>query len=434
MKNKPSFFLGLVVLLLVATSPLRAAVSPTVVTIDSPTGARAQCPTSSLTVNVFDGTRQLVPEGTELLVRIFDGRHKQIVSGFYRGPMIRFDGLPLQDDFSDYFTVVVSRPKYLDGGIAAISIKKGVVSVRIDGPAQAAEIAEATGRATNSPVAEADSGADEAKSNDTQTVHSVDVMLIPQHAFIDFSQASASELKEHYGEYWRIISSGAASDEEAQARWNRLLAKRPLSAMCLLNILTAMSQFHFSDGQSPIVFYKEIIWDKTLAQDRFFAWVEPQYIHELELGTQQGAWQQQVVPGILHPGATRAWKQAQLENANLNPTAHENDIRVIDGRTYVLMETDIDFYKDKLAHIFLEVIPNLVVGGLTDPRLVYQLRWNAGASIDLPSFAPPYVVLPASREHPECSKSHEHRDLKNIIRWPDRSIRGAFHKSKIRMH
>jgi len=29
------------------------------------------------------------------------------------------------------------------------------------------------------------------------------------------------------------------------------------------------------------------------------------------------------------------------------------------------------------AHFFLEVVPNKFTGGLTDPRLVYVLRWMA---------------------------------------------------------
>jgi hypothetical protein len=44
----------------------------------------------------------------------------------------------------------------------------------------------------------------------------------------------------------------------------------------------------------------------------------------------------------------------------------------------VVIEPDIDYYKDLLAHFFLEVVPNKLTKGLTDPRGVYVLRWMAG--------------------------------------------------------
>jgi len=44
----------------------------------------------------------------------------------------------------------------------------------------------------------------------------------------------------------------------------------------------------------------------------------------------------------------------------------------------VVIEPDIDYYKDLLAHALLEVLPNKFTGGLTDPRAVYLLRWMAG--------------------------------------------------------
>lgn len=41
----------------------------------------------------------------------------------------------------------------------------------------------------------------------------------------------------------------------------------------------------------------------------------------------------------------------------------------------VKIEPNIDYYKDVAARGLLEVIPNWITKGLTDPRLVYAMRW-----------------------------------------------------------
>jgi len=58
----------------------------------------------------------------------------------------------------------------------------------------------------------------------------------------------------------------------------------------------------------------------------------------------------------------------------------------------ILVEPDIDYYKDPLAHTILELIPNGFTGGLTDPRQVYVLRWIAGQTAGLPEFDPLYTI------------------------------------------
>lgn len=42
------------------------------------------------------------------------------------------------------------------------------------------------------------------------------------------------------------------------------------------------------------------------------------------------------------------------------------------------VEPDIDYYQNLVAHTLLEVIPNAITHGLTDPKKVYVLRWIAG--------------------------------------------------------
>ena len=67
-----------------------------------------------------------------------------------------------------------------------------------------------------------------------------------------------------------------------------------------------------------------------------------------------------------------------------------------------MVEADIDYYRDPLAHTLLEVAINKLTHGLTDPRQVYVLRWMAGRHGGVPNFEPP--VLPGVTVWPtRCS-------------------------------
>jgi len=102
------------------------------------------------------------------------------------------------------------------------------------------------------------------------------------------------------------------------------------------------------------------------------------------------------IPGVCGP-ATRSWKQTRFDVSNVQLTFHEDDTQDVtkpDGSIAhcVLVEPDIDYYKDLVAHGLLEVVPNLVSGGKTDPRTVYQMRWMAMKQEGLPEFAPPVTI------------------------------------------
>lgn len=57
----------------------------------------------------------------------------------------------------------------------------------------------------------------------------------------------------------------------------------------------------------------------------------------------------------------------------------------------VMVEPDIDYFKDSGAHLLLEVAVN-TLGGLTDPRDVCVLRWIAGRRAGIPEFDPLYTI------------------------------------------
>src|SRR6476620_4268382 len=129
------------------------------------------------------------------------------------------------------------------------------------------------------------------------------------------------------------------------------------------------------------------MWD-LLAPDRFWAFVEVGLADRIQKMAELNAFAAEADSGHWHPGtgaigpATRSWKQTRFDVTNVQLSFHENDRAertAPNGRKVqcVVVEPDVDYYKDLLAHGLLEVLPNAVTKGKTDPRTVYQLRWMA---------------------------------------------------------
>jgi hypothetical protein len=129
-----------------------------------------------------------------------------------------------------------------------------------------------------------------------------------------------------------------------------------------------------------------------MAQDRFYAWADPAIIKQLDAAKAQGKFAD--APFGLHPGATRSYKQVEFGEANLQLTFHEGDTQVVNGLECIKIEPDIDYFRDVAAHLLLEVVVN-AFGSLTDPRVVYALRWIASQRAGIPEFDPLYTVIRA---------------------------------------
>lgn len=84
---------------------------------------------ASLLVNVVDGTRQPLVTDKKLLVRVVDGNQKEQSADFHNGPVIRFNDLPVFDNFGDNSTVIASTDGYLQAGFPPIPIKRGVLQI-----------------------------------------------------------------------------------------------------------------------------------------------------------------------------------------------------------------------------------------------------------------------------------------------------------------
>jgi hypothetical protein len=155
----------------------------------------------------------------------------------------------------------------------------------------------------------------------------------------------------------------------------------------------AMSQIALAQG-TPLDYIKQVRWDAPYApaQDRFFGWCDVALIDQVKVAAAAGKFAVENAPGLFHPGATSSWKQIQFGEANVQLTFHENDKMVIGGVNCVMIEPDIDYYRDLGAHTIFEVIPNGLTHSLTEPSEVYVLRWIAGQTAGIPEFAPMYTI------------------------------------------
>jgi len=177
----------------------------------------------------------------------------------------------------------------------------------------------------------------------------------------------------------------------AEAHYNALRKERPESLACLLNLIQAMAEIDLA-GRSPLSFFKAICWDESMAQDRFYGYVDPAIIPAVRAAASKGMFSEEKDCATFHPGATCSWKQIAFGVANVQLTFHETATAVFDGTRCVKIEPDIDLYKNIVEHGFGEVFPNLLTHGLTNPYAVYALRWTTAQDGGGPPFDPGYGI------------------------------------------
>ncbi|HXX99321.1 MAG TPA: hypothetical protein VEI54_00275 [Candidatus Limnocylindrales bacterium] len=298
--------------------------------------------TCLLQLRVFDGTRRPFSAPTSVLYRVIDANQREIVEEERKTAVLNCE-FPYHDNFMDNYTVIVFSDGFKQTGFTPVKL-----------------------------------------SNTTPTV--LDLMLIPKGGHFNFAQATWDWIKTNLP----FMTSGA-SDAEGQRRYENLMEDKPNSLAALLNITTAMKAIQLPQG-TPLDYLRQLKWDDTLAQDRFFAYCDPRLIDQVRIAATQGEFAPETSPAFFHPGATASWKQIQFGEANVQLTFHEGDRQAIEGVNCILVEPDIDYYKDLAAHTLLEVIPNALTGGLTNPEMVYVLRWIAGRHAGVPEFSPPYTI------------------------------------------
>jgi hypothetical protein len=217
-------------------------------------------------------------------------------------------------------------------------------------------------------------------------------MLIPVPTKIAFRPWD--DLKTKYPKPAQFLALGLADDAAAQQRYADLQATKAASLACFMNLITAMDGVRIGGGKTPLDYLKEINWDSTFAQDRFFGYIDPAMIPAVVATAADGGFAQEQDPGVLHPGATLSYKQTEYDYSNVQLTFHQNaaDLKMVGDLECVLFEPDMDLYKDLLDHGLLEVLPNLLTHGLTDPIDILSLRWLDTTDANEPPFDPGYTL------------------------------------------
>jgi len=310
----------------------------------------------SIRLNIVDGARQPVSDDLQTLVRVLDGSKQPVGTTWVKGPVILIPGLTYHDNFNDWYTIIVHADGYQDTGIFPVRLMSG-------------RLIDAW------------------------------VMLIPNDANFRFTPI---DVLSNDPKLYPLISNGTVGGVDI--RYQMTAENHPLQLGALLTIGTAIRDIPLNDLSSPLDYYWEVIWD-LLMPDRFWAWVDASLADRIkELADLHSFAEEQDtahwhpgIPGRLQP-ATRSWKQTRFDVSNVQLTFHETNTRKItkaDGTTVdcVIVEPDIDYYKDILSHGLLEVLPNLLTGGKTDPRQDYILRWTATKLEGVqPDFDPPCTV------------------------------------------
>ena len=308
---------------------------------------------STLELRIFDGSRQLFAAPANFLVTITDGNRNQQERNYFQANDLTFNNLPFYDNFGDNYSVIAWAEGYQQAGFM--------------------------------PVALSD-----------QYTRILDLMLIPDNPQFSFVNARWDAVNAVFP----FVGNGVDNATGA-ARYEQLLNQQPKCVACLLNLGEAMSQIQLAQG-TPNDYIKRMIWagdygesgEYDPKQDRFFAWCDPALIDQVKIGTTKGMFAPELNPAIFHGGATSSWKQIQFGEANVQLTFHENDHLEVEGLECIMVEPDIDYYKDLGAHAIFEVIPNAITHSLTDPAEVYVLRWIAGRQAGVPDFAPMYTITP----------------------------------------
>ena len=289
--------------------------------------ARAAAPADQATmvVTLYDGTRQPI-QGKDFLIRIFDGFQNQLFGDYKTAPTTVFR-LPYCDNLQDNCTVLASGDKYIDAGFTPVKLSLKAVAM-------------------------------------------VDLMLLDDEA--DFKFLTWDAVRAADSIVANFISVGS-SDNEARAQYDDVRQNKPAALASLLNLATAMKAIQLP-SRTPLDYFKEIQWDESLAQDRFFGYADAAIVDQVRRAAADGEFAPEPSPGLFHPDATSSFKQIQFGGANVQLTFHEKDTKKIDGVQCIKVEPDIDYYQDIGAHALLEVIPNAITHGLTDPKKVYVLR------------------------------------------------------------
>lgn len=302
---------------------------------------------ATIKVNVFDGRRRLVKPDLSVLITINDARLKQHFRDDVKGSSFTFE-VPFNNNNFDDYTVIAHAKGHFQAGFHPVHVSPDVPQV-------------------------------------------VDLMLLPKKSKFDFGEASWPKLSDAHPRLIEIFSKGVTATE-ARRRYTDLLENQPGALACIFNVIFAMRGINLPEG-TPLDYMRGFRWDaKSIKQDRFFAFFDAELLNQVQRAVTQGTFEPEPGFQIFHKGATSSYKEVQFGEGNVQFSFHGDDAVPDEFEGCTVVESDIDYFKDPLAHGLLEVIPNHFAGP-TDPKTAYVLRWIASRHAGVPSFEPPYRIV-----------------------------------------
>jgi hypothetical protein len=130
-------------------------------------------------------------------------------------------------------------------------------------------------------------------------LHPVSLMLLPSNGRFNFDTALLSNLQQTHRQFFDLFVHGAPDEPVANERYEQLM----------------------EEGKA-LDYFKELIWNKTMQRDRFFAFADKRLVEQINIAALQGAFAPSSTNS--HPGATSTFKQLQFGEGNVQLSFHEN--------------------------------------------------------------------------------------------------------------
>ena len=124
----------------------------------------------------------------------------------------------------------------------------------------------------------------------------VDIMLVAKDATFNFRNAIWSRLTQNFPTYAALLGAGSADDASAADRYSQLMENSAATCWLVSSTWSRPCRRFNCPVKTPLDYIKELIWDDTMAQDRFFAWADPAVIDQVIQATSHG----QFAPGSGH--------------------------------------------------------------------------------------------------------------------------------------
>src|SRR5262249_43909351 len=117
-----------------------------------------------------------------------------------------------------------------------------------------------------------------------KAVAMVDLMLLEDEAGFKFR--TWEDVKDLDPVIAGFIAVGG-TDGDAMQHYDDLRTNRPAALASLLNLATAMKAIQLP-SKTPLDYFKEILWDDSLAQDRFFGFADKAIVDQVRRAAMEG--------------------------------------------------------------------------------------------------------------------------------------------------